>query len=150
MLGYSRPIMSYKDVRNRYFLFARIAILVSLIAVVVLMLASVGEDPSHLTFSVIAFAISVAALLVTILQSVSIAKQVQITEKAAREVRETGEQLKELVSSDHRLLREVRQDIELDREIIAVLEEHGVGASQDERTAVAKRITQKLKKPVHE
>lgn len=80
----------------------------------------------------------------TTLQSLSIARQVQLTERAAREVRETGTQLEALIREDHRLEREIRQDIKLDHEIIAVLEEHGVGDDDEQRHVVAKRIAQKL------
>lgn len=138
--------MGYKDAQVRYFLLARIIILISLIGLAVLVFSNIGEDPSHLTFSLIAFGISVAALLVTILQSITIVRQMQLTQRAVHEVRETGEQLKNLVNNDHRLTREVHEDIELDREVIAALEEHGFGADDEERRKVAKRIARKLRK----
>jgi len=109
-----------------------------------LILTNIGKDPTHLTFSLIAFTISVAALLLTTLQSVSIARQMLITERAAKDVRETGEQLKELISKDQRLAKYVQQDIALDRQIIAALEEHGVGRDEQHRREVAKRIAAKL------
>ncbi len=139
--------MKYKDIRSRYYLSVRIIILVALIGLAVLVFANIGEDPSHLTFSLIAFGIGVAALLVTILQSITISRQMQITEKAAREVRETGEQLKDLVRNNMRLEREVEEDIQLDHKIISVLEEHGVGDSAEVRGKVARHIAQKIKKP---
>ena len=141
-----KVVMGYKDTQVRYFLLARIIILVSLIGLGILVFANIGEDPSHLTFSLIAFGISVAALLVTVLQSITIARQMQLTQKAVREVRETGEQLKSLVTNDHRLVQEVHKDIKLDREVIAALEEHGLGANDSERRKVAKIIARKLKK----
>lgn len=130
----------------RYFLLARIIILISLVGLGILVFTNLGEDPSHLTFSLIAFGISVAALLVTILQSITIARQMQLTQRAVHEVRETGEQLKNLVSNDHRLVKEVREDIELDHEVIAALEEHGLGANDEERRSVAKKIARKVRK----
>ncbi|MCA9334963.1 hypothetical protein KC953_02355 [Candidatus Saccharibacteria bacterium] len=137
--------MRYKDAQNRYLLFVRIIILVSLIGLGMLIFANIGEDPSHLTFSLIAFGISVAALLVTILQSITITRQMQLTRRAVHEVHETSESLKDLINSDHRLANEVHKDIALDHEVIAALEEFGLGADEAERTRVAKNITRKLK-----
>lgn len=136
--------MSYKNDQSHYIILARVFVLLSVIGLGVLIVANLGDDPSHLAFSLIAFVISVAALLMTILQSSSIAHQVHVTERAAREIRVTGEQLKELASSDHLLATEIRQDIKLDHEIIAILEEHGVGDDDEQRHTVAKRIAQKL------
>ena len=137
--------MKYKDVQSRYILLARIFILLAVIGLGILIVTSIGDDPSNLAFSLIAFVISVAALLMTVLQSASIARQVYLTEKAARELKDTGEQLHALIDRDTRLAREIHQDIELDHEIIGVLEEHGIGANDTERHHVAKRIAQRLK-----
>lgn len=82
----------------------------------------------------------------TTLQSLSISRQVRMTERAARLVHETAEQLERLVKEDHKLEREIREDIRLDREIIAVLEDHGVGENDEERRAVATNISSKIKK----
>lgn len=139
-------VMGYRDAQVRYFLFARIIILISLVGLAILIFSNIGEDPSHLTFSMIAFGISVAALLVTILQSITITRQMQLTQRAVHEVRETGEQLKNLVSNDHKLAKEVHEDIELDRELISALEEHGLGADDKERRKLAKKIVRKIQK----
>lgn len=141
--------MGYRDDRSRYYLFAKIIILVALVGLAILVFANIGEDPSQLTFSMIAFGIGVAALLVTILQSVTISKQMQMTERAAREVRETGEQLKNLVQNNLKLEREVEEDIQLDHKIIAVLEEYGLGENDEARHKVARHIAQKLGKKTH-
>lgn len=139
--------MSYKDTRLKYVLLARVFVLLAVLGMGALILTNIGEDPSHLTFSLIAFVISVAALLLTTIQSTSIARQIQMTERAAREIRETGEQLQDLINSDRRLAHDIRADIELDHEIIAALEEHGVGESDEERHRVARHIAAKLKVP---
>lgn len=137
--------MSYKDTQSRYILLSRVFVVLAILGLCALLLTNIGEDPSHLTFSLIAFVISVAALLLTTIQSTTIVRQMQMTERAAKEVRETGEQLKALVSKDQRLATEIRQDIELDREIIAALEEHGLGDDDTQRHEVAKRIASHLK-----
>lgn len=136
--------MSYRNDRTKYILLARVFVLLAFVGIGVLIFTNLGHDPSQVAFSLIAYVISVAALIMTTLQSLSISRQVQTTERAARLVHETAEQLKALVAEDHRLEREIRQDIRLDHEIIAILEEHGVGESDDERHQVASRIAQKL------
>lgn len=138
--------MSYRSDRSRYLLLAKIFVILSVIGIGVLIYTSLGDDPTHLAFSLIAFVISVAALIMTTLQSLSISRQVRMTERAARLVHETAEQLEQLVKEDHKLEREIREDIRLDREIISVLEDHGVGESDEERQTVAQRIASKIKK----
>lgn len=137
--------MSYKDIQSRYALLARVFVILAVLGVGALIFTYSGDNPSGLTFSLIAFVISVAALLLTTIQSTTIARQMQMTERAAREVRETGEQLKSLVGRDQRLAREVRQDIQLDHEILAALQEHGIGENDDQRHDVAKHIAKKLR-----
>lgn len=145
VISYDR-CMGYRDVRTRYFLFARIIVLVALVGIGLMIFTNIGQDPTDLTFSLLAFSIGVAALLVTILQSITVAKQLEITRKAAHDVRETGEQLKSLVTKDSRLVREIHEDIELDRDIISILEEHGVGDSAEARHNVAKHIAKRVGK----
>ncbi len=135
---------SYKNDRSRYILLAKIFVIIAVVGAGMLIYASVGDDPSHVAFSLIAFVISVAALIMTTLQSLSISRQVRMTERAARLVHETAGQLERLVKEDHRLEREIREDIRLDRAIIAVLEDHGVGDSDEQRNTVARKITRKL------
>lgn len=145
MVGYDKN-MNYRRASSRYFLLARLVIILAVLGLGVFVVANVGEDLSQTAFGLIAFIISAAALLLTTLQSVSIVKQEQLTEQAVREVRETGEQLKLLISSDRKLAHQVNEDIELDRKIIEVLEEHSVGDSHDARRDAAKRIRKLLHK----
>jgi uncharacterized membrane protein YoaK (UPF0700 family) len=136
--------MSIKSTQSFYINLVRVFIILSVIGVGLLIYTSLQNDPSNLAFSLIAFIISVAALVMTTLQSLSIARQVRITEKAARLVSETSEELRYLVKEDRKLEKEIRQDIVLDHEIIAVLEEFGIGESEDDRRKVARRITKKV------
>lgn len=138
--------MSYKNTQSFYLNLIKIFIVLAVIGVAALIYTRFRDDPSYLAFSLIAFVISVAALVMTILQSLSIARQVKITERAARLVHETGERLEVLVAEDRKLERDIRQDIELDREIITVLEEFGVGENEEERKKVASRIAHRVAK----
>ena len=136
--------MGIKNTQSFYINLVRVFIVISVIGVGILIYTSLQHDPSNLAFSLIAFVISVAALVMTTLQSLSIARQVRITEKAARLVHVTSEELKSLIKEDRKLEKEIRQDIVLDHEIIAVLEEFGIGESEEERRRVASRITKKV------
>lgn len=138
--------MSFKNDRTFYLLLVKIYIVLSAVGLGALIYTSTQTSPSNLAFSVIAFVISVAALVMTTLQSLSIARQVRITEKAARMVQETGEELRYLLKEDRKLEKEIRQDIVLDHEIIAVLEEFGIGDSEDDRRNVAQRISKRVTK----
>lgn len=138
--------MSFKNTQSFYLNLVRVFVIVAVIGAAILIYTSLQDDPSNLAFSLIAFVISVAALVMTTLQSLSIARQVRITEKAASLVNETSKELRYLVQEDRKLERDIRQDIKLDREIIGVLEEFGIGENEDERRKVAARITKKLGK----
>jgi len=136
--------MGMKNTQSVYINLMRIFIILSVIGVAILIYTSLQDDPTHLAFSLIAFVISVAALVMTTLQSLSIARQVRITEKAARLVNETSNELKYLVREDRKLEKEIRQDILLDQEVIAVLEEFGIGESKEDRQKVASRLTKRI------
>lgn len=80
----------------------------------------------------------------TTLQSLSISRQVRITERAMELMRETDNQLEKLADEERKLSREIRQDLALDRKIVEVLEEVGVGNSADDRREVARKIAERV------
>ena len=111
-----------------------------------LLINNLEEQPGVLVFSVVAFSISAAALLMTTYQSFSQARQIRMMESMLRTMRETGRDVEQLTVEDRRLEHELKADLALDHEIIAILEEHGVGASEATRRKVAKRLAD-LNKP---
>ncbi|MDB5165372.1 MAG: hypothetical protein JWM00_262 [Candidatus Saccharibacteria bacterium] len=137
--------MSIKNTQSFYINLVRVFVVISVIGVVILIYTSLQNDPSNLAFSLIAFVISVAALVMTTLQSLSIARQVRVTEKAAQLVNEASQQIEMLVNEDRKMEREIREDLKVDQAIIGVLEEHGVGDSEAERQQVAKKLARILK-----
>lgn len=122
----------------------RVFVLISALGIVILILTNYDKDPSDIAFSLIAFAISVAALIMTTLQSASIAQQVRVTYKATQLVKESADDLHALIKEERILEREIRQDIAMDQEIMGVLEEYGIGDNQDERKKVAAAVTTKV------
>lgn len=134
--------MSYKNYRAFYMLLIRIFIVVAVVGVVVLLYAGLHDNPSNVAFSLIAFIISVAALVMTTLQSLSIARQVQLAQRSARLVAQATDRLEQLVVQDGRLEKEIAKDLEFDRAIVAVLEEYGIGDDHVVRAQVAQKIAQ--------
>lgn len=130
--------MSSKSDRS-FFILLQIFIGISVLGLVIL-IATNYQNPSQIAFSLIAFVISVAALVMTTLQSVSIAKQVRTTNHAAQLVRESSEQLQALVKEERLIEKEIRRDMKIDEEVIAILEEYGIGDNHDERRKVADKI----------
>lgn len=136
--------MSYETDRRFYGNLLKVFVVLAVVGIAVLIYTSFTSDPTTVAFSLIAFMISVAALMMTTLQSLSISRQLRITENAMKLMRETDRQLEELVDEDKKLGEEVRQDIALDKRIVEVLEEVGVGDNEQERHAVAREIAKKL------
>lgn len=137
--------MSYETDRRFYGNLLKIFIVLAIVGIAVLVYTSFTSDPTTVAFSLIAFMISVAALMMTTLQSLSISRQLRITENAMKLMRENDRQLEELVEEDRKLGEEIRQDIALDHQIVKVLEEVGVGDDDTERHEVAQRIAQRIK-----
>jgi hypothetical protein len=61
-------------------------------------------------------------------------------------VSEATDRLEQLVAQDGKLEREIEKDIKLDRSIVAVLEEYGIGDDQVVRAQVASKIAQAVNK----
>lgn len=138
--------MGYRKDKTLYLVLIRSIIVVAIVGVAALVYASLQDDPTEFAFSLIAFIVSVAALLLTALQSLTIAKQLRATERAAELVRDASEQIELLRKKDGELAREIRKDVAFDQEIIAALEELGVGDSPEHRHKVAAHIARKVGK----
>ncbi|MEK7621050.1 MAG: hypothetical protein AAB395_01725 [Patescibacteria group bacterium] len=129
-----------------FFVLLRIFVGIAIVGLMVLFLTNLGKQPSDIAFSLIAFIISVAALVMTTLQSVSILRQVRVTKKAAKLVQESSDMVQLLIKEDKTMERALREDLALDREIVVALEEHGIGNNEEERKAVAKTIKHRLRR----
>lgn len=129
-----------------FFVLLRIFVGIAIVGLMVLFITNLGKQPSDIAFSLIAFIISVAALVMTTLQSVSILRQVKVTKKAAKLVQQSSDMVELLIKEDKTMERALRQDLALDKEIVVALEEHGIGNNEDERKAVAKTIKKRLRR----
>lgn len=129
-----------------FFVLLRVFVGIAIVGLMVLFITNLGKRPSDIAFSLIAFIISVAALVMTTLQSVSILRQVKVTKKAAKLVQQSSDMIELLIKEDKTMESALREDLVLDKEIITALEEHGIGDSEDERKAVAKTIKHRLRR----
>lgn len=116
----------------------------AILGLLVLVATDYNKNPSDIAFSVIAFVISVAALVMTTFQSISISRQVRVTSRAAELIRETEKSLQALTKQEHVVEREIRRDLAVDQEIVAVLEKFGVGKNEAQRRQVAATIAARV------
>jgi len=137
--------MNPKNYRAFYLLLVKIFVVISVVGIAVLIYTGVHNGLSTIAFSLIAFVISVAALVMTTLQSLSIARQVRITQHSAKLVSDASSKIETLVREDRKMERELQQDLELDHAIIAVMEQYGVGKDETERKHVAAMIARAIK-----
>ncbi len=129
---------------QKFYLLVKAFVLLGAVGLIVFVLSNLHSTPQEVAFSLIAFIISVAAVIMTTLQSISISQQIKITKKASDIVDETAEQVRKLIATDSRMEKEIREDLALDHEIVAALEEIGIGDDENERREVARRISTKI------
>lgn len=129
---------------QRFYLLVKLFVVLGAVGLVVFILSNLNSAPEEVAFSLIAFVVSIAAVIMTTLQSITIGQQIRMTKKAADLVDETAEQVRKLVKEDIKIEREIHEDLELDHELINILEDVGVGDNEDERRKVAKRISSKI------
>lgn len=111
------------------------------IGLAALLMNNLGEQPSAVVFSLVAFTISAAALLLTTYQSFSAARQLRMIESMLRAIHDAGRDFEKLAAEDRKLERELKADLALDHKIIAVLEEYGVGDDEKTRRQVAEQLS---------
>lgn len=133
-------------IEERFILLVKIFLALSVLGLAAFFASNFEQKPSVIAFGLVAFVFTVAALIMTTLQSISIARQARVTKHASELVKETARQVEILVKEDRLMKEEIRQDLEMDRAIVAALEEHGVGDNEQERHQVAKTIVKKITK----
>jgi hypothetical protein len=115
----------------------------AIIGVIALILNNVFGGPT-IAFDLIAFITGVAALIMTTLQSISISRQLHITERSNDKLNETINTIEKLVMVDRKIAREVEEDSEFDHEIVMALTD---GSIDDQtRQEIADTIRQAVKR----
>lgn len=131
--------MSKHKNTSTYLIFLRLFIVVALVGLILLLYNGLSTHPSQTVFTLIVFVMSVSALVMTTLQSVSGVRQLELTRRAARQVEEASERIRILTSEEKALTREVRKDVHLDEEILAILQEFEL--EEEHKKVVAQRLT---------
>lgn len=121
----------------------RIIVLVSIVVSIALLFQK-GRSGSDVTFDLLAYIISFTALVLTTLQSISIARQVRITRYSASKVSQSINQLDELIKVNQQLTRVIEHDTELDQQIVAALSSHDIGRNKAHRAQIAKTVRQNV------
>lgn len=87
---------------------------IAVVGIVLLIYTRWQNGPSTV-FDLLAYVVSIAALAMTTLQSISISRQVRITENAGNKISEATKKLESLIATDKLLTTEIKKDIELDK-----------------------------------
>lgn len=122
----------------------RITIVIAIIGSLILLITRKDAGPS-LAFDMLAYAISVMALVLTTLQSIAIARQVRLTRHSAAKVTEAVNTIEQLIAADKKLTKVIRQDSELDAEIVMALADYGIGKNAKEREKIARSVAKKIR-----
>lgn len=121
----------------------RLITLAAIVGSVILLLAKKGSG-TDLAYELFVYAISISALTLTTLQSISIARQMRITRRSTGKLTEAVNKLEELEAVERQLTRVVMHDEEIEGVIIRALHEAKVGANDKERTRIAKIVRKQL------
>ncbi|MBP7837446.1 hypothetical protein KA021_01955 [Candidatus Saccharibacteria bacterium] len=122
----------------------RVTIVLAIVGSLILLVTRKDTGPS-LAFDLLAYVISIMAVVLTTLQSIAIARQVRLTRHSAAKVTEAVNKLEELVVTDKKLTKIILKDSELDAQIVLALANYGVGKSAQEREKIAKFVSKKIR-----
>jgi hypothetical protein len=122
----------------------RVTIVLAIVGSLILLVTRKDTGPS-LAFDLLAYVISIMAVVLTTLQSIAIARQVRLTRHSAAKVTEAVNKLEELVVTDKKLTKIILKDSELDAQIVLALADYGVGKSAQEREKIAKFVSKKIR-----
>lgn len=104
-----------KQSERKFVAMLQVTATIAVIGIILLIYTRWQNGPSAV-FDLLAYVVSVAALAMTTLQSISISRQIRVTEEAAQQVQAATEKLEQLVSTDKVMTKELKKDIELDEE----------------------------------
>lgn len=123
----------------------RLITLFAILGSVVLLLAK-KDTGSALAYELFVYAISISALTLTTLQSISIARQIRITRRSSGKITEAVNKLQELEAAERKLTRIVMHDETMEKVIAKALHEAKVGTNDVERAKIAKSVRRELNK----
>lgn len=102
-----------KRSEKTFILILQLTATLAVIGIALLIYTRWQNGPSAV-FDLLAYVVSIAALAMTTLQSISISRQVRITENAANKISVATKKLESLIATDKLLTTAIKKDIELD------------------------------------
>lgn len=122
----------------------RVTFVIAIVGALILLVTRKDAGPS-LAFDLLAYVVSIMAVVLTTLQSIAIARQVRLTRHSTAKVTEVVGKLEKLIIADNELAKIVRQDSKIDAKIVEALSEYGVGESILERETIARAVSKKIR-----
>lgn len=110
----------------------------------VILLINKRDSGTVLAYELLVYAISISALTLTTLQSISIARQIRMTRRSTGKITEAVNKLEELEAVERQLTRIVMHDEQIEKVIVKALHQAKVGANDKERARIAKIVRAEL------
>jgi len=119
---------------------------ITVVAIVgaVFLLISRKDSGSAIIYDLFVYGISISALTLTTLQSISIAQQVRITRRSTGRLTEAVNKLDDLANEERKLAKAVLHDEEIEKHLIRALGQNKIGKNVKERTKIARAVRRSL------
>ncbi|MCA9332651.1 hypothetical protein KDA00_02140 [Candidatus Saccharibacteria bacterium] len=104
-----------RKTEKKFILILQLTAVCAVIGIILLIITRWRSGPSA-AFDLLAYVVSISALVMTTLQSISISRQVKITQEGAEKIEGASKKLEDLIASDKLMTRELKRDIKLDEE----------------------------------
>lgn len=124
----------------------RVITLLAILGSAILLLNKKDTTGTALAYEMFVYAISISALTLTTLQSLSIARQIRMTRRSTGKITEAVNKIEELDHVERRLARIIMHDEAIEKVIIRALHESKVGANDKERAKIARIVREELNK----
>lgn len=124
----------------------RFVTLFAILGSVILLLTMREASGTALVYELFVYAISISALTLTTLQSLSIARQIRITRRSTSKITEAVNKIEELDHVERQLARIIMHDKEIEKVIVKALHRSRVGANDKERAKIARIVREELNK----
>lgn len=101
---------------------------------------------SGLAFEILTYVLSIAAIILAVLSVLNSIRQGRAINRMVRDVHAAVAELREVSDSNDKMEHELSEEYHMNKVIIDVLAEYGIGENHRMRQTVAKRVSHRLKK----
>ena len=123
-----------------------IALVVVALAGLVLLFGRQYLGYGGLAYELIAYGISVIALVLAVLSVLNSVRQGRIMRRMVRDVHHAVAELEDVSQTSAKIQRQLGKDYRMNQAIAEVLAEHGVGENEKVRQKIARKVARRLKK----